>query len=112
MWLEDCLASYFKNHPSQRGSESKGDKEAHEDSNLEDPLELGLEVTCFLQGPVKSSEQENVKTPSLESPIEELEKWVTWKAWAYETPSWWQELVMVPGVDNHEKLACEVWASF
>ena len=27
-------------------------------------------------------------------------------------PDWWQELAMVPGVDDHEKLAHEVWASF
>ena len=38
--------------------------------------------------------------------------WVTWRAWMDETPGWWQELAMVPGVDNHKKLACEVWASF
>ena len=73
---------------------------------------MGPEVTCFLQGPVKSSEEENMKTPSPKPPIEELEKWVTWRAGAYKTPSWWQELVMVPGVDGHEKLAHEVWASF
>ena len=35
-----------------------------------------------------------------------------WKAQTYETPSWWQELTAVPGVDDHEKLACEVQASF
>ena len=50
--------------------------------------------------------------PSPEPPIEELEKWVTWKAWAYDTLSWWQELTMVPEVDDQEKLACKVWASF
>ena len=112
MWPEDCHAPYFKYHPSQRGSESKGDAEATEDLNLEDPLELGPEVTCFLQGPAKSSEEENVKMPSPKPPIKELEKWVTWKAWAYETPSWWQELTMVPEVDDYEKLECEVWATF
>ena len=80
MQLEDCCAPYFQYHPSQRGSESEGDAEATEDLNLEDPLELGPEVTCFLQGPTKSSEEENVKVPSPEPPIEELQKWVTWKA--------------------------------
>ena len=35
-----------------------------------------------------------------------------WKAQTYETPSWWQELTMVPGVDDHKKLAHEVWTSF
>ena len=47
-WPEDCHAPYFKYHPSQKGSESEGNEEAPEDFNLEDPLELGLEVVCFL----------------------------------------------------------------
>ena len=110
--LEDCHAPYFEYHPSQRGSESKGDAEATEDFNLEGPLELGPEVTCFLQGPAKSSEEENVKVPSPKPPIDELEKWVTCKAQAYEIPSWWQELAIVPEVDDQEKLAHEVQASF
>ena len=47
-----------------------------------------------------------------EPPVEELWKWVPWKADACETPSWWRELMMVPGVDDHQKLAWEVQASF
>ena len=112
MQPEDCHTPYFEYHPSQRSSESKGDAAATEDLNLEEPLELGPEVTCFLQGSAKSLEEENVKVPSPEPPIEKLQKWVTWKAQAYETPSQWQELAMVPEVDDYEKLACEVWASF
>ena len=53
-----------------------------------------------------------MKTPSPEPPIEELQKWVTWKAQAYETPSWWQELTMVPQVDDYKKLAHEEQAPF
>ena len=75
------------------------------DFNLKGPPELGLEVTCFLQGPVESPEEENVRMPFPKPPIEELEKWVTWRAQAYETPSWWQEVAMVPEVDDHKKLA-------
>ena len=58
MQPEDCHAPYFEYHPFQMGSESRGNKVAPEDFNLEDPPELGPEVTCFLQGPVKSSEEE------------------------------------------------------
>ena len=112
VWPEDCHAPFFEYHPSQRGSEPEGNKEAPKDFNLEDLLELGPEVDCFFWRPVKSSEEENMKMPSPEPLIEELENWVTWIALTYETPSWWQELVMVPQVDDHEKLACEVWASF
>ena len=53
-----------------------------------------------------------MKMPSPEPLIEELEKWVNWRAWTYEIPGWWQELVMVPGVDDHDKLVHEVQASF
>ena len=100
--LEDCHAPYFKYHPSQRSLESKEDVVATEDLNLEELPELGLEVTCFLQGSAKSLEEENMKVPSPEPPIEKLQKWVTWKAWAYETPSWWQDLTMVPEVDDYD----------
>ena len=85
---------------------------ATKDLDLEEPPELGPEVTCFLQGSAKSLGEENVKVPSPEPPIEELQKWVTWKVQVYETPSWSQELTMVPGVDKYKKLAHEVWASF
>ena len=65
MQPEDCHAPYFEHHPSWRGSESEGNKEAPKDFDLEDLLELGPEVDCFLQGPVESPEEENVKMPSL-----------------------------------------------
>ena len=81
---------------------SEGDAVATEDLNLEEPLESGPEVTCFLQGSAESSEEENVKAPFPEPPVGELQKLVTWKARAYKTPSWWQELTIVPGVDDYE----------
>ena len=50
---------------------------------------------------------------ALSKPLtEELKNWVTWRAQTCETPNWWQELVIVPGVDNCEKLAHEVQVSF
>ena len=112
VWLEDCHAPYFEYHPSQRSSESKGDEVATKDINLKEPPELGPEVTCFVQGSAENLEEENVKGPSPKPQIEELQKWVTWKAPVYETPSWWWELTMVPGVDNYKKLVHEVQASF
>ena len=110
--LEDCHAPYFECHPSPRSSEHGGEAAATEDPDLKELLELGLEVTSFLQGSAKSLGEENMKVPSPEPPIEELQKCVTWRAWAYKTPSWWQELTVIPGMDNYKKLPCEVWASF
>ena len=104
--LEDCCAPYFQYHPSQRGSESKEDVEATDYFNLEDLPELGLEVICFLQGPVKSSEEENMKMPSPEPPIrvgevgdlESLGIWNTqlvagashgsWSGWPWKAGMW------------------------
>ena len=70
---EHCSAPYFEYHPSQRGSVSEGNEEAPKDFNLEDRWGWGPEVECFLWGPVKSSEEENMKMPPPKPPIEELE---------------------------------------
>ena len=112
VWPEDCCAPYFEYHPSQRNSESGGEAAATEDPNYEELLELGQEVTCFLRGSAENTEEEDKKAPSPEPPVEELQKWVMWKAEAYEMPIWWRELMKIPGVEDHEKLAWEVWASF
>ena len=85
---------------------------ATEDLDLGEPPELVPEVTYFLQGSAKSLGEEDVKAPSPEPPIEDLQKWLTWKAWTCKTPSWWQELTMVPWVDNYKKLAHEVHLLF
>ena len=102
-WPENCPAPYFKYHPSRRNLESGREVAATGDPDLEEPPELGLEVTCFLRGSAKNSP---------EPPVKELCKSVTWKAEACKTPSWWWELMAVPEVEDFEKLAQEVWASF
>ena len=112
VWSEDCCVPYFEYHPSQRSSESGREVVSTKDPNLEELTELGPEVTCFLRGSAESSEDENKRAPSPKLPVEKLQKWVMWKAQAYETPSWWRELMMVAGVDDQENLAQEVWASF
>ena len=110
--LEESHAPYFKYHSPWKGPESKEDEEALLDFNLEALLELGPEVNCFLWGPAESLGEEDRRTSSPEPPVEELESWVTWRAWMHNMPGWWQELAEVPGVDDYIKLAWEVWASF
>ena len=112
MWPEESHAPYFECYPPWRGPESKEDEEAFLNFDLEAPPELVPEVNCFLQGPAKSSGEENGRTSSPEPIVEELESWVTWRAWMHNTPGWWQELAEVPWVDDHEKLAWEVQTSF
>ena len=112
VWPEDCLAPYYEYNPPVRSLEPGGEEAATKDLNLGEPPELEMEVAYFLQGSAESLGEENMKVPSPKPPIEDLQKWVTWKAWTCETLSWWQELTMVPGVDNYKKLARKVWASF
>ena len=83
MWLEDWHAPYFEYHPPWRGLESEENEEAPEDFDLEALLELGLEVDHFFQGPAESLEEEDRKTTSPEPLVEDLESWVTWRAWMH-----------------------------
>ena len=78
---------------------------------MEEPLELGPEVTCFLRGLAENSEEEDKKVYSPEPPVEESWERVKWKAEAYIMPSWWRELMKVPEVEDREGLAQKVWAS-
>ena len=78
---------------------------------MEELPELGPEVTCFFRGLAENSEEDEM-APSPEPPVKELHKWVMWKTEACEMPSWWRELMAVPEVEDREKLAWEVWASF
>ena len=83
-----------------------------EDTDLEEPPELGLEVTCFLRGSAENLEEEDKKMSPPEPPVKEFQKWVMWKAEACKTPGWCWELMAVPEVEDCEKLAQEVQASF
>ena len=84
---------------------------ATEDPYLEEPLELELGVTSFLRGLAENSEEEE-EAPPPELPVQELCKWVMWKAEMCKTPDWWRELLAVPGVPNCKTLTWKVWASF
>ena len=111
-WPENCPAPYFKYHPSRRNSESGREAMATEDPNLEELLELGPEVACFLRGLAKNSEEEEEMVPSPEPSVKELHMWVAWKAEACKIPGWWREMLAVPEMQDYEKLAWEVWALF
>ena len=115
VWPEDCHAPCFEYCPSWRSLESEGDVAATEDLNLEEPLELGLEVTCFLQGSAKSSEEENEKVPSPKPPnrrvaevgdLEGSSIWNTqlvaganhgtWGGWLWKAGTWGMGLFLTP----------------
>ena len=84
---------------------------ATKDPDLEEPLELGPEVTSFLRGLADNLEEEE-EAPSPERPVKELHEWVVWRAEMCKTPDWWRELLAVPGVPDCKKLVQKVQALF
>ena len=43
-----------------------------------------------------------------EPPVREYEEWIKWRGWVVDTLDWWQELEMVPEVDDIQKLARKI----
>ena len=83
MQPEESPAPFFEHSPPWRGPGSGEDEEAKLallDFDLEALPELGLEVDCFLQELAGSSEEEDGNRSSPEPPVEEYERWVTWRA--------------------------------
>ena len=115
VWPEESPVPFFEYSPPQWGPGSGEDKEAKPpllDFDLEPPLELGPEVDHFLQEPAGSSEEDDRNRSSPEPPVDEYERWVTWRAQAHDMPGWWPELAKIPGMDDHQELAWKVQASF
>ena len=73
--------------------------------------ELEPEVACFL-GELTGNLGEESEKGHLKTPVEEFGEWVPWKAETCEMPGWWKELKAVLEVEDHERLAREVQASF
>ena len=96
--------SGLKTGASEEGATAEG-------SDLEDPPELGPVVASFLRGLLETSEDEGDGMPP-EPAITEFSQWVPWRANKCKTPGWWAELVVVPEMADHKKLAREVWALF
>ena len=89
--FEDHLAPYC---PSCLRMGSIEEAATAEDSDLEEPAELGPEVESFLRGSMGTSEDKDKKMP-LEPPVTEFNQWALWKADRYKTPSCWVELSAV-----------------
>ena len=108
MQFEDPLAP---DCPSNPRTESSKEAATAEGSDLEEPPKLGPEVASFLRGLMGTSEDKDDRMPP-EPAVTEFSQWVPWRANRYKTPSWWAELLAVPEVGDHKKLAREVLALF
>ena len=80
--------------------------------HLGPPPELGPEVNHFLQEPACRSREDSKSHSSSEPLAKECERWVTWRGWALNMPSWWKKLVKILEVEDFQELALKIWASF
>ena len=114
-WKRRCHQVWFEDPPAPcpSGPRTESGEEATttKGSDLEEPLELGLEVASFLKGLLGTSKDKGNGMPP-EPAVTEFSQWVPWRANKCKTPSWWAELLAVLEIGDHKKLAREVQASF
>ena len=68
-------------------------------------------IISFRSWPASQGKRERVILPQ-NPPAEEYEKGVEWRGWTVDMPSWWQELVGIPEVNDFQELAQKIQASF
>ena len=108
VWFEDPPAS---NCPSGQRTESGEEATTAEGSDLDEPPELGPEVASFLRQSLGTSKDKSDRIPP-EPVVTKFSQWVPWRANKCKNPSWWAELVVMPEIGDHKKLAREVQALF
>ena len=71
----------------------------------------GRRVT-FLELEVEPDPKEGGENYPPEPSILDVELWLDWQAHQIDMPCWWTELRAIPGVEDPQKLAWKIWASF
>ena len=76
------------------------------------PLSLEPDIEHFLGEPTTTQEAERGCNLLQEPSVEKYEVLVEWRGCQLDTPDWWGELVAIPHIDDHQKLAQKIRASF
>ena len=66
----------------------------------------------FREPEVELNSEGRVEDHSLEPSVSDVETWLEWQAQQLGTPTWWSELKAILGVNNPQKLARKIRASF
>ena len=61
---------------------------------------------------VEPNSEGNVEDYLQEPSVSDVETWLEWQAQQLGTPAWWSELKAILGVEDPQKLACKIQASF
>ena len=66
----------------------------------------------FQEPEVKPDPEESMESYPTEPSIKDIESWLDWQAHQLALPCWWMELTAIPGVEDPQKLAQKILASF
>ena len=66
----------------------------------------------FQEPEVEPDPEESRESYPPEPSIKDTETWLDWQAHQLDMPSWWMECTAIPGVQDPQKLAQKIWASF
>ena len=122
-WSKRCCRALPEDSPTpsptystpQWGPEALEGQEAefpYLEFDLGPPPELGLDVKHFFQEQASGQREDRGSGSSQEPLTEDYERWVEWRGQMIVMPTWWWELLEVPGVSDIQKLAQKIRASF
>ena len=99
----------FADEELQRGC-STGREMGNRDLGLPSPM--GSDLMWFGGTPAVGRSAGHRWNILLEPSIENYKKWLEWQAWQLDTPNWWEELIAIPDIEDIQRLAQKIWASF
>ena len=76
------------------------------------PTYPGVRITVFPGESTVTQEAEGGCILSQKPSVENYEVWLEWRGHLLDMLDWWEELVAIPHVDDHHRLAQKVQASF
>ena len=88
------------------------DRRKAEQCDLEPLPTLEPKLEHFLGEPAVMQGVERGCNLSQEPSVENYKVWLEWRGHQLNMPDWWEELVAIPNVDDHCRLAQKVQASF
>ena len=87
-------------------------KEKVEECDLGPLLNQEPDLEHFLGKPAVMQGAEGGSELSQEPSVGNYVVWLEWRGHQLDMPDWWEELVAIPNVDDHHRLARKVKASF
>ena len=116
---QTCSRGCSRSHNRSRGrSQSRSCSRAHSQSHpwSRQPRSPSgpppRRRVTFREPEVEPNSEGGVGNYPSEPAVSDMETWLEWQAYQLSTPAWWSELTVILGVEDLQKLACKIRASF